>query len=209
MHAFNKLTPLLPLFHFALALPHEKRTSHEFDITSLSGKFPSTGPYGTGPIDSSLSITITYPNPSVSGSNLSTTCSYAWPASVNPGPTDWTVCADPSVQWRLPADGWTSSRNYRVEIYQTLSTDGWVVMVTFMVLSQHGYRLLTVVTCSTGLDATHYLTVNPGVSTDPNAYLSCLVMGKFNPDLCQLNGPLSARPGPVVMYASEESARPN
>ena len=51
--------------------------------------------------------------------------------------------------------------------------------------------------------------MNPGQTSDPNAYLSCLQMGKFQPSTCQLNGPLSVHPGPVVMYATEESARPN
>ncbi|KAI3325319.1 hypothetical protein HD806DRAFT_472924 [Xylariaceae sp. AK1471] len=186
MHAFSSVASLLPLLTLGLALPHERRTTHEFDITALSGRFPTDGPYGTGPIDSSLSITITYPDASsTSGATLSTTCSYAWPASIAPGPTAWTVCQDPSVQWRLPTNGWTNFGNYRVEIYQTLAANG------------------------AGLDATHYLTVNPGVTSDPSAYLSCLQMGKFTPDICQLNGPLSAHPGPVVMYASEETAIPS
>ncbi|KAI8626764.1 hypothetical protein F5Y19DRAFT_216313 [Xylariaceae sp. FL1651] len=186
MHALSTIISLIPLLPLAVAIPHKRQTTHEFDITALNGRFPTDGPYGTGPIASSLSITVTYPDPSsTSGANLSTTCSYAWPASIAPGPTDWTVCQDPSVQWRLPANGWTNSGNYRVEVYQTLTADG------------------------AGLDATHYLTQNPGVASDPNAYLSCLQMGKFTPDVCELNGPLSAHPGPVVMYASEETARPN
>ncbi|KAJ8126590.1 hypothetical protein O1611_g7049 [Lasiodiplodia mahajangana] len=186
MHVLNSITYVLPLIAHAVALPHKRQTTYEFDITGLGGKFPTDGPYGTGPIDSSLSITISYPDPSsTSGATLSTFCSYSWPASIPPGPTDWTVCEDPSVQWRLPTDGWTNFANYRVEVYQTLTPDG------------------------AGLDATHYLTQNPSMPSDPNAYLSCLQMGKFNPELCQLNGPLSVHPGPVVMYATEETARPN
>ncbi|KAI0096636.1 hypothetical protein GGR51DRAFT_568306 [Nemania sp. FL0031] len=186
MRVLISIASVLPLIAHAAALPHKRQTTYEFDITALNGRFPSDGPYGTGPIDSSLSITISYPDPaSTSGSTLSTTCSYSWPASTPPGPTDWTVCQDPSVQWRLPADGWTNYGNYRVEVYQTLTSDG------------------------AGLDATHILTHNPGNRSDPNAYLSCIMMGKFNPEVCQLNGPLSVQPGPVVMYATEEAARPN
>ncbi|KAI1359935.1 hypothetical protein F5Y08DRAFT_318346 [Xylaria arbuscula] len=183
MHAITSLIPLLPL---ALALPHHSRqVTNEFDLTELHGTFPTSGVYGTGPIDSSLSVTVTYPDPSsTTGARLSTTCSYAWPASIGPGPTDWTTCTDASVQWRLPADSWTSYGNYRVEVYQTLTSDG------------------------AGLDASHQLVVAPGMSSNPDAYLSCLQMGKFTPTICQLNGPLSALPGPVVMSASEESVRP-
>ncbi|TGJ88467.1 hypothetical protein E0Z10_g331 [Xylaria hypoxylon] len=186
MRAISTITPIVSLLPLALSIPHGRQVLHEFDITELQGTFPTNGVYGTGPIDSSLSITVTYPDPSsTGGANLTTTCSYAWPASPGPGPTDWTVCQDPSVQWRLPTNGWTSYTNYRVELYQTLTADG------------------------AGLDATHYLTFSPGGASDPSAYLSCLQMGKFNPTRCQLNGPLSAHPGPVVMYASEETARPN
>src|SRR5437868_5024892 len=110
MHALSSLTSVLPLLPFALALPHKRQTAQEFEITALSGRFPVNGPYGTGPINSSLGITVTYPDASsASGATLSTTCSYAWPASIAPGPTDWTVCEDSSVQWRLPSDGWTNS----------------------------------------------------------------------------------------------------
>ncbi|RWA12858.1 hypothetical protein EKO27_g2234 [Xylaria grammica] len=186
MRAISTLTPIVSLLPLALAIPHGRQVVHEFDLTELHGTFPTNGVYGTGPIDSSLSISVTYPDPSSdSGANLTTTCSTAWPASIGPGPTDWATCEDSSVQWRLPADGWSSYGNYRVELYQTLTDDG------------------------AGLDATHYLTFNPSTTSDPNAYLSCLQMGKFTPTICQINGPLSRVPGPVVMYASEETARPN
>ncbi|KAI0432732.1 hypothetical protein F5Y09DRAFT_339287 [Xylaria sp. FL1042] len=186
MRAINSLTSIISLLPLALSIPHGRQVLHEFDLTGLYGSFPTAGVYGTGPINSSLSVTITYPDPSsTSGANLTTSCYYAWPASISPGPTDWTACEDPSVQWRLPSKGWTSYGNYRVEFYQTLTADG------------------------AGLDATHYLDVNPTMTNDPSAYLSCLQMGKFTPTICQLNGPLSALPGPVVMYASEETARPN
>ncbi|KAI0871778.1 hypothetical protein GGS24DRAFT_503445 [Hypoxylon argillaceum] len=186
MRALSGIISIVPLLLLAVAAPHKRQTDHEFDITALNGRFPTGGPYGTGPIASSLSITINYPDASsTTGAILTTTCSYSWPASTPPGPTDWSVCEDTSVQWRLPTDGWTNFVNYRVEVYQTISPDG------------------------AGLDATHYLTQNPGMSSDPNAFLSCIQMGKFNPDVCQLNGPLSVHPGPVVMYATEETARPS
>ncbi|KAI0969001.1 hypothetical protein F4678DRAFT_177068 [Xylaria arbuscula] len=186
MRSINHLTSLVSLLPLSFALPHGRQVLHEFDLTELHGTFPTAGVYGTGPINSSLGVTITYPDPSsTNGSNLTTTCSYAWPASDGVGPTDWTTCEDPSVQWRLPTNGWSNYNNYRVEFYQTLTADG------------------------AGLDATHYLTVDPGVPSDPSAYLSCLQMGKFTPTICELDGPLSALQGPVVMYASEETERPN
>ncbi|GAP90750.1 hypothetical protein SAMD00023353_5200880 [Rosellinia necatrix] len=186
MRVISSITAIIPLLSLGQSIPHGPRAVHEFDLTELHGSFPTDGVYGTGPIASSLSITVSYPDPSSNnGANLTTSCSYAWPASIAPGPTDWTTCQDPSVEWRLPEKGWTSYRNYRVELYQTLTADG------------------------AGLDATHYLTQNPATPSDPNAYLSCIQMGKFTPTICQLNGPLSALPGPVVMYASEETARPN
>ncbi|KAF2714498.1 hypothetical protein K504DRAFT_5167 [Pleomassaria siparia CBS 279.74] len=186
MYTPTILTSLLLTLPLALARPLDPRAIHEFSITSLSATLPIDGPQGTGPIDSNIGITVAYPDAaSTSGANSSTTCSFAWPASTPPGPTDWTPCVDTALEWRLPANGWTSQRNYRVEIYQTLTSDG------------------------AGLSATHNLKMNPGQSTDPDAYLSCIQMGKFTPDRCQLNGPLSARPGPVIMSAVEESARPS
>ncbi|KAI1074811.1 hypothetical protein F5B20DRAFT_427435 [Whalleya microplaca] len=187
MHAPTMLASLLPLLPLTLALPLESRAIHEFDITALSAKLPVSGTYGTGAIDSSISITVNYPDASsTTGANLTTTCSYAWPASITPGPTNWTQCTDPALQWRLPEKGWTSTTNYRVEVYQSLTDDA----------------------AGAGLDATHYLDMNPSVTSDPSAYLSCIQMGKFTPLICQLSGPLSAHPAPVVMYASEESTRP-
>ncbi|KAK5625424.1 hypothetical protein RRF57_001140 [Xylaria bambusicola] len=125
MHAISSLTSIIALLPIALALPHGRQVVHEFDLTELYGTFPTNGPYGTGPIGSSLGITVTYPDPSsTDGANLTTTCSYYWPASVGPGPIDWTACEDPSVAWRLPANDWTSYGNYRVELYQTLTADG-------------------------------------------------------------------------------------
>jgi hypothetical protein len=100
---------------------NKRQATQQFEIPVLYGKFPVGGPYGTGPIDSSLTITVTYP----SGDDaFNTTCSYNWPAITPPGPTDWTVCEEPSVQWRLPADGWSNVANYRVQLYKSLSDDG-------------------------------------------------------------------------------------
>lgn len=126
MQAFTKLLSLLPLLSFALATPLEQRDiTQEFNITSLHGKFPSADPYGTGPIDSNLDITITYVDPkSTTGEIINTTCSYSWPKIVTPGGTDWTSCKDSSVEWRLPKEDWYSCYWFRVQVYQTLASDG-------------------------------------------------------------------------------------
>jgi hypothetical protein len=107
----------------ARALPLQPRDAQQFQITSLAAELPTTGVYGSGPIDSSISIALTYPAP-LANATLSTTCSQAWPASAGPGPTDWAPCTDPLVQWRLPAEGWTSDLNFRVEVFQTLTDAG-------------------------------------------------------------------------------------
>ncbi|KAJ2987090.1 hypothetical protein NUW58_g4694 [Xylaria curta] len=186
MRTLGSIAFILPLLPLGLSIPHERQVAHEFNLTGLTGTFPTSGVYGTGPIDSSLSITVTYPDASsTNDASLTTTCSYGWPASIGPGPTNWTTCQDSSVQWRLPASNWKSFGNYLVELYQTLTPDG------------------------AGLYANHTLTFNPGDRSDPNAYLSCLQMGKFTPTFCRLDGPLSVVRGPVVMSASEETARPN
>ncbi|CAJ2511269.1 Uu.00g068940.m01.CDS01 [Anthostomella pinea] len=184
------LTSLLPAT-LALALPTSHSTRQttdlpEFDITALSGTLPEGGPYGTSPsLTSSLIITVTYPSPADAATRLTTTCSTQWPATA-PGPTDWATCADGALQWRLPEKGWTSDLNFRVEVYLATGDD----------------------VAGPGLDATHYLDQNPGDTSDPSAYLSCIQMGKFTPLTCQINGPLSAHSGSVVMYASTETARP-
>lgn len=120
------LAPSVVLFAtsaLARALPLQSRDAQEFQITSLAAQLPTTGSTGSGPIDSSISITLVYPDPS-GNATLSTSCSYAWPASPGPGPTDWSECTDPLVQWRLPAEGWTSDVNFRVEVFQTLTDAG-------------------------------------------------------------------------------------
>ncbi|KAI0397365.1 hypothetical protein F5Y17DRAFT_455026 [Xylariaceae sp. FL0594] len=167
---------------------NDNGTSEEvFEITALSGTFPSTGPYGTGPIASSLQITLSYPSPDdATNASATTTCSYSWPSTTPPGPTDWTECADPSLQWRLPADGWTGVGNYVVEVYECLSGDG----------------------VTSGLLATHGLAMRPAQPSDPDAYLSCLQMGSFTPYVCTIDGPLSARHGAVVMDVEAVDARP-
>ncbi|KAI1818193.1 hypothetical protein GGS20DRAFT_344925 [Poronia punctata] len=188
MYSLRNLASIVSFLPLALSAPtHKRETAQEFQITALNGRFPTDGPYGTGPIASSLSITISYPDSSSSASNgvLSTTCSYSWSSEIAPGPTAWSACEDPSLQWRLPAAGWTSTRNFRVEVYEGLQADG------------------------AGLTASHYLTMHPGDSSDPNAYLSCIQMGKFTPDVCQIDGSLSAQHGPVVMSAEEVAARPS
>ncbi|CAJ2513296.1 Uu.00g014150.m01.CDS01 [Anthostomella pinea] len=181
MYTPTTLTSLFTLIPLALALPLEQRDTQVFNITLLSATVPEGGPYGSGPIDSHISVSLAYED--ATGAAQSTTCSYDWPASIAPGPTDWTACADDTMTWRLPADGWTSTADYLVEFYKQTTLEG------------------------AGLDASHYLTMNPGQTSDPNAYLSCLQMGKTAPLTCELDGPLSAQTGPVVMSASEETAR--
>ncbi len=125
MHTPTLLASGLSLLSLAIALPLESRATYEFDITALSASLPVDGVYGTGPRDSPISITVTYPDASSSDdSTLSTTCNYVWPSGTSPGPTDWTPCDNADLQWRLPANGWTSRTNYRVEVYQTLTDSG-------------------------------------------------------------------------------------
>ncbi|KAI1157583.1 hypothetical protein F5B18DRAFT_644539 [Nemania serpens] len=170
MHIISSIASCFIVIPLAHSLPQKHQPKHEFQITALNGKFPVNGPYGTGPIQSSLSVTITYPGSSKGGAALTTTCDHSWPASTHPGATDWTACQNSSVQWRLPAAGFS---------------------------------------CSAGFHATQDLTQNPGASNDPNAFLSCLQMGKMSPEVCQLNGPLSAHAGPVVMIGHKTTTRPS
>ncbi|KAI1112404.1 hypothetical protein F5Y14DRAFT_271856 [Nemania sp. NC0429] len=183
MHITKSIISFI-IFPLAQSLPQKHQPKNEFQITALNGKFPVSGPYGTGPIESSLSVTINYPDLSTSGSALSTTCSHSWPAGTPPGPTNWTACKSPAVQWRLPAAGWHSISNYRVEFWASNSN-------------------------GTGSHATQDLTQNPSKQNDPNAFLSCLQMGKTTPQMCQLNGPLSAHAGPVVIPGRKAKSRPN
>ncbi|KAI1187506.1 hypothetical protein F5B17DRAFT_440269 [Nemania serpens] len=184
MHILRSIVSLFLVYPFAHSFPQKHQPKYEFQITSLSGRFPVKGPYGTGPMKSSLSLTISYPDFSTSSAAHTTTCDHSWPAGTHAGPTDWIVCQDPSVQWRLPAGGWKSFSKFRLEFWVSTS-DG------------------------AGFHAPQDLTQNPGNPSDPNAYLSCLQMGKMSPEMCQLNGPLSAHPGPVVMVGHKATARPN
>ncbi|KAH9897436.1 hypothetical protein F4778DRAFT_783019 [Xylariomycetidae sp. FL2044] len=174
------LSTLIPLLPLALALPLESRDATDFDITALHASLPVNSVYGSGPIASSLGITVTV------GSDLSTTCSFNWPKETAPGPFDWTACADATVSWRLPASGWTSDVNFVVDVYQATSGDA----------------------TGAGLYASRHVDSNPGNSSDPDAYISCIEYGKFQPLTCQLDGPLSIHSSPIVMAATEESSRP-
>lgn len=117
MHTSTMLTSIIALLPMALALPLESRDTQKFEITALSASLPVLGVYGTGPRDAPISITVSYPDLSTSGANLTTKCSYLWLAADGPGPIDWTPCDDAALQWRLPEAGWTSPANYVVELY--------------------------------------------------------------------------------------------
>lgn len=135
---------VLPL---ALALPLESRdVAAQFTITDLQATFPyPEGPYGDPEVDSFVNIHVTYPDPaSDSGATLSTPCSVSWPRGTDPGPTDWSVCDDPSVQFRLPSDGWVRTTNFTAEIWQTLTDSGYV------------YRSCTFLELIISLSATKY-----------------------------------------------------
>ncbi|KAI8623493.1 hypothetical protein F5Y19DRAFT_458329 [Xylariaceae sp. FL1651] len=187
MYASATLSTLLPLLSFSLALPLEARDAPALTITDLRATFPYPyGPYGDNSVNSFVNIVLSYPDTSsTAGTTLSTTCSVNWPAGTNPGPTAWTACADLALQFRLPADGWTSTTNFRVELWQTLTSEG------------------------AGLDASHILTSNPGNPSDPNALMFCLQMGKFNPLTCTLTGPLGQSQRTVAMSTVQESIIPN
>lgn len=98
-----------------------RQTDAQFEITSLSEDLPVGPPYGTGDIATTLTLTISYPDPHGAGGILSTTCSYTWPVGVLNG-TDWTNCADPALQWRLPVADYTSGTNFLVELFESLTT---------------------------------------------------------------------------------------
>ncbi|OTA60670.1 hypothetical protein K449DRAFT_74233 [Hypoxylon sp. EC38] len=186
MHRPTLLPSLLPLLSLAIALPLETRDTPVFNITSLSATFPYPGVYGVNSVNSFVDVALSYSDISYTNEEtLNTTCRVDWPAGTNPGPTAWTPCADAALQFRLPADGWKSTTNFRVEFWEELTPDG------------------------AGLDITHYLTSNPANSSDPNAYMFCIQMGKFNPLTCTLTGPMGGSTRTVVMSATEESARPN
>ncbi|KAI0466928.1 hypothetical protein F4859DRAFT_526201 [Xylaria cf. heliscus] len=169
---------------FAAAL--HSRDAPEFTITDLGATFPYPfPPYGLPSVNSFVEISVTYPDPTSSvGTTLNTTCSVGWPEGTDPGPTEWTLCASPSLQFRLSPDGWTSTTNFTVELWETLTSSG------------------------SGLDASHILTSNPGNPNDPDSYIFCLQMGKFNPLTCTLTGPMGQMPRIVVLPVVKQSSRP-
>ena len=125
MHGPAFATSLLPLFSLALATPFKRQDFFEFNITSLSATFPYPGPYGVDSVDSFVRIAVTWPESmSTESGTVSTTCEVDWEAGVTPGPTDWTPCANTTLQFRLPADGWTSTTNFRVQLYESLTPEG-------------------------------------------------------------------------------------
>jgi hypothetical protein len=117
----------------------------------------------------------------VSHTTGTTTCSTSWPGTPAPF-TTWAACADPSVQWRVPTPGWTGGASFEVDLYVS-NADG-------------------------GLTGSHTLDMNPGDSSDPNAYLSCIQYGKFTPLVCNLGGPLAAQQPPVEFSVTQVSALP-
>ncbi|KAI0888080.1 uncharacterized protein GGS22DRAFT_155049 [Annulohypoxylon maeteangense] len=187
MYGQTIITSLLPLLSLSLALPLEPRdTTTDFTLTSLGATFPYSGVYGDESVNSHVNVGLSYPDPSsTSGATLNTTCSVSWPAGTNPGPTAWTPCADGKVQFRLPTNGWTSTTNFRVEFWEQLNSDG------------------------SGLEATHYIQMDPSNPSNPAAVMFCLQMGKFNPLTCSLTGPYGQTPRTVSMAATEESAIPS
>lgn len=126
MHTSTALISLLPILSLALAHPLRPRDGPEFNITSLSATFPyPQSPFGVDSVDSFVNIAVTYTDvSSTDAAPLSTTCRVDWAAGNAPGPTAWTPCADPTLQFRLPADGWTSTTNFRVELWEELTPEG-------------------------------------------------------------------------------------
>lgn len=103
-----------------------RQAAPQFEITALSENLPVGPPYGTGDIETTLTLTIAYPDPIGTDATLSTTCSYTWPVGVLNG-TNWTACGDPALEWRLPASNYTSGTNFLVELFETITaTDGSV-----------------------------------------------------------------------------------
>ncbi|KAI0183258.1 hypothetical protein EV127DRAFT_447654 [Xylaria flabelliformis] len=183
MHFSSIVWPFVPL---TFAFPLEPRGAPEFVITNLGATFPyPIPPYGLPSVNSFIDISVTYPDPTSStGNNLNTTCSAVWPEGTDPAPVDWTACASSSLQFRLPADGWTSTTNFTVELWETLASSG------------------------SGLDASQLLTSDIGNPSDPNAYLFCIEKGKFNPLTCTLTGPQGQMQRTVLLPVVELSSRP-
>ncbi|KAI0189279.1 hypothetical protein F4808DRAFT_44602 [Astrocystis sublimbata] len=183
MQTRGTLWSLLPL---ALALPLETRDNPEFVITNLQATLPTApGPYGLTKVDSSINISVTFPDPaSGTGGTLGTTCNASWPKGTPPAPTEWTTCTNSALQFRLPALGWKSDADFTVEFWEPLTSSG------------------------SGLDASHLLKADPGNPSDPDGYLFCIQMGKFNPLTCTLTGPQGGSTRMVSLPAVEESSRP-
>lgn len=97
-----------------------RQTTPQFSITALSQNLPVGPPYGTGAIATTLSLTVSYPDPAGSDATLSTVCSYTWPVGVLNG-TDWTDCQDASLQWRLPAAEYVGGTDFLVELFETVA----------------------------------------------------------------------------------------
>ncbi|ETS86296.1 hypothetical protein PFICI_00124 [Pestalotiopsis fici W106-1] len=187
MHGQAILATALPLVSYAIARPLESRdASTDITITKLSATFPSSGPYGDPEVDSFVTISVTYPDPAAADSaTLSTTCTVSWPSGTDPAPTEWTDCVDPTLSFRLPTDGWTSTGNFQVELWETLTSDG------------------------AGLDAAHLLRMNPSDPSSADSLLWCQTYGKFTATQCTLSGPYGQTPRTVTISATEGSARPN
>lgn len=126
MHSSPLSLALLPLAATVLAHPMAgsklppRQTTPQLEITALSQNLPVSGPYGTGAIATTLSLTISYPDPAGTDATLSTVCSHTWPVGVLNG-TDWADCADPALQWRLPAFQYVGGTNFLVELFETVT----------------------------------------------------------------------------------------
>lgn len=188
MHSQALLATILPLLSSAIARPvvEQRDASTDITITSLAATFPSTGVYGSDAVDSFVSVVVTYPAPNDTTATGITKCTVSWPKGTDPGPTEWTDCDDGApLQFRLPADGWTSSGMFRVEFWEALASNG------------------------TGLDAAHLLQMNPNDPSSEDSLLWCQTHGKFTPTQCTLSGPYGQTERALTISATEESARPN
>ncbi|KAL9106455.1 MAG: hypothetical protein Q9227_008543 [Pyrenula ochraceoflavens] len=135
----------------------------------MTASFPVGPPYGTSSsFAPSIQFTLDYPP-----NGASTTCSYTWPAGSQGSATSWTACADSSVQFQFPADGYVALGNFVLAVRETSSPN---------------------------LSGSVKITSNN--QQDPNAYLSCIQYGKFQPSTCQLNGPLSGGKAPITIAAN-------
>ncbi|KAI1269275.1 hypothetical protein F5Y18DRAFT_439816 [Xylariaceae sp. FL1019] len=187
MQAWSVLLAGLAMLSSAAARIDDYPAAHEFAITSLTGKFQASGSAAGSPFDAALQITLNYTmDPAAAeGETVDTICNLGWDKAEGPGPTNWTLCDTPAVQWRLPSEGWSSTHNFHVDVFQTTDYNG------------------------AGLYGTHGLIVSPGNRSNPDAYLSCIQMGKYQPDTCTINGALSAHMGSVIMPAEPRAKKPS